>query len=137
MKKKARKIVVCVMVVMSIFAVCSTAFAENKTTLNHRGTAKNSYVTTEYVNQMNDQYLVLNTHTITPKGALIDVCGGIKTSSGGFSRVTSIYNFSYPRTIVIPKSTSSRKIYLQLSNTGSYKGVSVTTSGNWTLKNKI
>ena len=62
MKKKARKIVVCVMVVMSIFAVCSTAFAAGET-LNHSGTAKNSYYTTNSVPQKTDTRLHLNSHT--------------------------------------------------------------------------
>ena len=128
MKKKARKIVVCVMVVMSIFAVCSTAFAAGET-LNHRGTAKYSYTTTNSVPQRNDQHLVLDTHTKNPSGATVQVSAVVDSKT-----ISPIYNFAYPCTIVLSKSTSVRNVHLLLKNIGSYSGVSVTTSGHWTLK---
>lgn len=135
MKKKARKIVVCVMVVMSIFAVCSTAFAAGET-LNHRGTAKNSYYTTNSVPQRNDTHLVLNSHTKSPTSATVEAAAVWKTD--GVWKEVSVQrkSFSYPCTLTLTKyaSTKTRPIHLWIRNTGSYVGTSVTTSGNWTLK---
>ena len=135
MKKKARKIVVCVMGVMSIFAVCSTAFAEGET-LNHSGTAKNSSYTTDSVPQRNDQHLVLNSHTKNPTAATVQVVAVWK-NNGVWQEVSPRANFGYPCTLVISKYTvgsGSRPVHLQLKNLGNYVGVSVKTSGNWTLK---
>lgn len=134
MKKKARKIVVCVMVVMSIFAVCSTAFAAGET-LNHSGTAKNSYYTTDSVPQRNDTRLQLNSHTKNPSAATVQVAAVWK-DNGVWKEISARYNFSYPCTIILPKyaGASPRQVHLLLKNIGSYAGISVTTSGNWTLK---
>ena len=132
MKKKARKIVVCVMVVMSIFAVCSTAFAAGET-LNHRGTAKYSYYTTGSVEQKYDNNLVLNSHTKSPTTATVEVSAVVKQGSNWIIVSTNKPSFSYPCTVKIPDTTSIRDVHLLLKNTGSYYGISVTTSGNWTL----
>ena len=131
MKKKARKIVVCVMVVMSIFAVCSTVFAEGET-LNHSGTAKYSYYTTNYVPQQTDNHLVLDSHTKSPSAASVNVTAVVKSGSSWVS-VSGTYEFTYPCTIYIPDTSKARDVHLLIKNTGSYSGVSVKTSGHWTL----
>ena len=133
MKKKARQIVVCVMVVMSIFAVCSTAFAAGET-LNHSGTAKNSYYTTNSVPQKTDTRLHLNSHTKNPSAATVKVSAVWKVN-GAWKEASTRYDFAYPCNIAIPifTGTDPRDIHLWIINSGSYVGKSVSTSGNWTL----
>ena len=134
MKKKARKIVVCVMVVMSIFDVCSTAFAAGET-LSHSGTSKTGYYTTNYLPQQNDQTIKCQNWHTDPSNATMHAMPVYKVNGTGSWRdiVDKEQDAKYGTVFTVPKYSTVRHIHLHLTNVGSSYGYSVYSSGNWQL----
>lgn len=135
MKKKARKIVVCVMVVMSIFAVCSTAFAAGET-LSHSGTSKTGYYTTNYLPQKNDHTIKCQNWYTSPSSAVMYAQPVYKVSSGGswvHASEGGAKLAAYGTTFYVPTYSTVRHIHMHITNSGGSYGKSVYSSGTWQL----
>lgn len=133
MKKKARKIVVCVMVVMSIFAVCSTAFAVGET-LSHSGTSKPGYYTTNSVPQKHDPYLKCQAWTTNPSSATMRAYPVYKKNDvGNWIQIVDDEPARYGTKFELPSHNDLWHVHLRIMNVGSYQGYSVYSSGNWQL----
>lgn len=134
MKKKARKIVVCVMVVMSIFAVCSTAFAAGET-LSHSGTSKSGYYTTNSLPQKDDRTIKCQNWHTNPSNATMHAQPVFKVDGVGSWKnvVKDSLPAKYGTVFTVPTYKEVRDIHLHITNVGSSYGYSVYSSGNWQL----
>ena len=133
MKKNGKKIVACVLALVAILAFSSTAFAAGER-LNHEGTSKTGYYTSDSVPQQNDQHLKCLSSWRTPEGATMNVYPVYKNSSGNWVQLRPAQTFKGGTLFTISKSASVRDVHLRILNAGNYVGVSVKTSGHWELQ---
>lgn len=130
-----KKFFACIMVIMMVFAFCTTAFADD-TAISHSGTSKTGYYTSDFVEQMNDTRLHCNSAYKNPSKATMGVYPVMK-KDGAWVKcakdTTLVRYFQDDLNIIIGTYPSVRNVYLRIYNIGSYEGQSVYTSGSWTL----
>lgn len=135
--KHLKKLLVCVVAFVMVFAICSSAFAADQTDFSkiiHSGTSTSGYYTTQYVSQKNDNTLTNGVFSKNPTAATMKVYGAeYNESTGTYTRVTDIYSFVEGCVIRIPDNSIVRHVHLRIYNYGNYVGTSVKTGGAWYL----
>lgn len=134
--KHFKKLLGCVVAFVMVFAICGSAFAAEQTDFSkiiHSGTSTNSYYTTQYVKQKDDNTLTNGVFSKNPPSATMRVYGAEKKSDGTYTRATSEYSFVEGCVIRIPDNSVVRHVHLRIYNYGNYVGTSVKTGGAWYL----
>lgn len=130
-----KKFFASIMVIMMVFAFCTTAFATGEK-LEHSGTSKTGYYTSDYVEQKNDTRLHCSKADKNPTVATIGVFP-VQKINGNWVKcaqnTTLVRYFQDDLNIMLDKYSSVRHIHLRLYNAGSYEGTSVKTTGSWVL----
>ena len=137
MKRTLKRLIACVAVVMMVFAMSTTVFAASVTDdtpnkIYHDGTAKYSYYTTDFVNQMSQNSLTCTGYG-NPSNGYIYVRAYQKTSSGTYIIASDQATYAIGRVLDVDNYNDVRQIHVKFTNYGSSYGVSVRTLGTWTL----
>ena len=128
MKKSKMVIAFVSLAVFFSIAMADSAFATGST-LYHNGTSTYSYVSSDYVSQMNDNWLYCESGIKKPVIAEME-CYGFVIGEG---RVSNYAWFSSNAELEIPDVTYIRNVHVKIVNYDTWEGTSVRTIGDWTL----